>query len=183
LHAYFDPYGLSVLTQKEISSIERQLKSSFRHSSIQEQQNVSTSSMKCKQNALRKFLDSINSTSRPTSSSGKISSIAFTNGIKKYRQLAISFALDEDDGKTTLLFWQQNKHLLPNLASLARKYLATPATSIASESAFSKSAYYGRKERANLQGDTLAQSVFLKDKLFMEKQNTSSIDDASTDDK
>ncbi len=159
MHAYFDPYGLSVLTQKEISSIERQLKSSFRHSSIQEQQNVSTSSMKCKQNALRKFLDSINSTSRPTSS------------------------LDEDDGKTTLLFWQQNKHLLPNLASLARKYLATPATSVASESAFSKSAYYGRKERANLQGDTLAQSVFLKDKLFMEKQNTSSIDDASTDDK
>ncbi|CAF5087028.1 unnamed protein product, partial [Rotaria magnacalcarata] len=65
--------------------------------------------------------------------------------------------------------WKCNKHLLPGLSTLARKYLATPATSVPSESAFSKSAYYGRKERTNLNGDSFCQSVFLKDKLVSEQ--------------
>jgi hypothetical protein len=157
-----------VLTQKEITSIERQLKNLLRHSSTQQQENIPPPAIQRKPDSLKKFLDSIDSTNKSTgSSSGKTPSIAFTNELKKYRQLAINFASDEDEQKTSLFFWQHNKHLLPNLANLARKYLATPATSVASESAFSKSAYYARKERANLQGDILSQSVFLKDKLFI----------------
>jgi hypothetical protein len=44
-------------------------------------------------------------------------------------------------------------------------HISAPATSVESESAFSVSAHYGRKERSLLSPDNLAMSVFLKDKL------------------
>ena len=70
------------------------------------------------------------------------------------------------DGESdSLLFWRTNKNILPLLATLAKKYLAAPASSIASESTFSISANDGRKQRARLLVDNLAMSVYLLDKL------------------
>ncbi|CAF4970539.1 unnamed protein product [Rotaria socialis] len=64
----------------------------------------------------------------------------------------------------SLKFWKKSMSSLPNLAPLAQKYLAVPSTSTKSESAFSTSTYYGRKQRARLSSDNLCFSVFLKDK-------------------
>lgn len=48
MHAYFDPYGVSVLSQKEICSIERRVKNSMRPS-LDEQQRISAVSTKNQQ--------------------------------------------------------------------------------------------------------------------------------------
>ncbi|CAF2702545.1 unnamed protein product [Rotaria sp. Silwood2] len=64
-----------------------------------------------------------------------------------------------------LMFWKQHGVDLPLLSDMARCYLSAPATSVQSESAFSISAHYARKERSRLSPDNLAMSVFLKDKL------------------
>lgn len=63
------------------------------------------------------------------------------------------------------VFWKQYSIDLPLLSDMARCYLSAPATSVQSESAFSISAHYARKERARLSADNLAMAVFLKDKL------------------
>ncbi|CAF4265118.1 unnamed protein product, partial [Rotaria magnacalcarata] len=65
-----------------------------------------------------------------------------------------------------ITFWKAHGEQLPLLKGMAAVYLSTPATSVPSESAFSLSAYVGRKERARLSPENLSYSVFLKDKLL-----------------
>jgi hypothetical protein len=162
------PALYTVLSQKEIGQIERQLRNLNRQSSGVQQ--ITIVSTKRTLTTLDKFLDSIDNDNDPVQhSTNNTSTFTFGNETKKYRQLANSFISAVGEDKTALNFWKCNKHLLPNLSILARKYLATPATSVPSESAFSKSAYYARKERANIHGDNLCQSVFLKDKLISEQ--------------
>jgi hypothetical protein len=62
-------------------------------------------------------------------------------------------------------FWQLHGHQMPMLKAMAQEYLSTPGISVPSESAFSCSAYVGRKERARLSPENLSYTVFLKDKL------------------
>jgi hypothetical protein len=64
-----------------------------------------------------------------------------------------------------LTFWKTHGEQMPLLKAMAQRYLATPGTSVASESAFSVSAYIARKERARLSPENLSYTVFLKDKL------------------
>lgn len=165
-YAYFDPFGLLVMTQKEITSVECQMKSSTRHLFTTDH-NISTKTKNEKHTKMDLFLDSIDDDSHSTQkTSGNPSTPVFTNEAKKYRQLAAAFVSGDYEKNDILSFWRTNQHVLPVLSRLAKKYLATPATSVPSESAFSKSAYYGRKERAKIHGDNLAKTVFLKDKLF-----------------
>ena len=65
----------------------------------------------------------------------------------------------------TLMFWKAFGDQMPLLKVMAQQYLATPATSVAAESAFSKSAYIGRKERSRLTPENLSYTVFVQDKL------------------
>ena len=58
MHAYFDPYGFSILTQKEIGSIERHLKNSIRSLSGEQQLSTIISTTR-KLTPLDKFLNSI----------------------------------------------------------------------------------------------------------------------------
>ena len=62
-------------------------------------------------------------------------------------------------------FWQIHGGQLPLLKKMAEYYLSTPGTSVPAESAFSFSAYVGRKERARLSPENLSFTVFLRDKL------------------
>lgn len=62
-------------------------------------------------------------------------------------------------------FWNQNQVELKFLSKMAFSHLITPATSVASESAFSMAAYLSRKQRSRLTPTNLAYSMFLKDKL------------------
>jgi hypothetical protein len=63
-----------------------------------------------------------------------------------------------------LLFWNAMKNRLPILSQIACGLLVTPATSVASESAFSQSAFVLRKQRMRLAGKTVKKLMFLKDK-------------------
>ena len=62
-------------------------------------------------------------------------------------------------------FWSTHASGLPILSSFARRFLATPDTSVPSEAAFSVSSFIRRKERCCLTPDNLAAAVFLKNKL------------------
>lgn len=64
-----------------------------------------------------------------------------------------------------LIFWKTFGDQIPLLKDMAQRYLGTPATSVRSESAFSSSAYIGRKERARLSPENLCYTVFVQDKL------------------
>ena len=59
-------------------------------------------------------------------------------------------------------FWNKHCKNLPLLASLVRKYSIIPASSVASESAFSVANFIQRKERSSLSSKTLKQSIILK---------------------
>ena len=82
-----------------------------------------------------------------------------------YRKLATEFVSSSFDSYDPIKFWKQNKYLLPNLTLLAQKYSASPSISTKSESAFSISSYYGRKQRNQISSENLGFSVFLEDKL------------------
>ncbi len=62
-------------------------------------------------------------------------------------------------------FWQQHQSRLKCLSKIAYDHLITPATSVASESAFSTASYLLRKQRSPLTPNNLCFSMFLKDKL------------------
>ena len=83
--------------------------------------------------------------------------------IHSYRLVVNKYnARHQPSVSASLQFWQACATTFPNLSAMARKLIATPATSVASESAFSTSAYLGRKERSKLSSENLAASVFLK---------------------
>lgn len=122
------------------------------------------------------FLDTLSHDDDSKQNKKSTTSIAkqVTEEIKSYRKLAMQFVSVFNDNHNPLEFWKQNQLALPYLTPLAKKYLSTPATSIKSESAFSISAYYGRKQRAQLSSTNLSFSVLLKDKLMNENVETMS---------
>lgn len=64
-----------------------------------------------------------------------------------------------------IVFWKKYGDQIPILKQQAQYYLSTPGSSVPAESAFSRSAYIARKERARLTPENLSYTVFLKDKL------------------
>ncbi|CAF2863743.1 unnamed protein product [Rotaria sp. Silwood2] len=85
----------------------------------------------------------------------------------KYFKLAVQQfnAAVQPSTQSAKIFWKAHKDRLPLLTHLAKIHLSACATSVPSESAFSQSAFIGRKERSRITGENLAYSVFLKDKL------------------
>ena len=59
-------------------------------------------------------------------------------------------------------FWNEKQNMLPTLSLLVRRYSIIPATSVASESAFSVAGYIQRKQRASLSPTTLRYLMLLK---------------------
>jgi hypothetical protein len=53
-------------------------------------------------------------------------------------------------------FWYENKFKFSRLVEVVKKYSIIPASSVASESAFSEANYIQRKERASLSSKNLA---------------------------
>ena len=102
----------------------------------------------------------------PSTAGNKRASIA--EEMRSYRLLASKHSTATESENTSLQFWSMQSGKLPILASFARRFLATPGTSVPSESAFSTSSYLGRKERSRLTPENLSITVFLKDKLVHE---------------
>lgn len=92
--------------------------------------------------------------------------VSILNDIRAYRQIVSKFNLKHKlNESSSSEFWTNHAENFPVLTKVMKKFLSTPATSVPSESAFSLSAYLGRKERARLTEENLATSVFLKDKI------------------
>jgi hypothetical protein len=169
------------MTNTEINSIENEIRSIIRqqssNTSIQTsttaasntasvENRSSTGQKSNKKSLLDYFLDTLdneeaNQARKQTSGMAKTLSEEF----RMYKKLATQFISTSFDLYDPIKFWKQSKYLLPNLAMLAQKYLASPSTSTKSESAFSVSSYYGRKQRNRISPENLGFSVFLKDKL------------------
>lgn len=85
---------------------------------------------------------------------------------------------NEYDGSTFEEFWAKKAPKLPILAAIAKRFCAIPASSVASESAFSIANFIQRKERSGLSEETLRSSIMLReqhtfDKMyFVEKNET-----------
>ena len=62
-------------------------------------------------------------------------------------------------------FWDINRFQLEHLYKYAVRHLASPGTSVASESASSTASYLLRKQRSRLASENLSSAMFLKDKL------------------
>ncbi len=59
-------------------------------------------------------------------------------------------------------FWSTHCHSFPRLAALVHRYCLVPATSVASESAFSIAGFVARKQRSSLSSHTLRHLLVLK---------------------
>ncbi|CAF1458616.1 unnamed protein product [Adineta steineri] len=92
--------------------------------------------------------------------------ISLNDELKYFRLAVQEFNAKHRPSTSSILeFWKTHYIQFPLLWNLARVHLVACGTSVASESAFSCSAYVARKERSRLTADNLAFSVFLKDKL------------------
>lgn len=85
---------------------------------------------------------------------------------RRYRLLASKATDSTDDHTSALQFWSMHGGGLPLLSSLARRFLATPGTSVPSETAFSVSSFIDRKERCRLTPENLSATMFLRDKIL-----------------
>ena len=79
--------------------------------------------------------------------------------IKEEFSLYMSKHKDSTDFQS---FWNDNQTAMPFLAMFVRRYSVIPATSIASESAFSVAGYIHRKQRSSLSPSTLRYLMLLK---------------------
>ena len=152
------------MTSSEINLIEDEIKYSIRQSASNAStqtpatshpltttpntnESLSTSTKKSKkQSLINYFLDTLAEDNKDDiklkRTSSKLNKI-LNDEIKLYKTLAAQFVATSSNNYNPVKFWKENKSLLPNLALLAQKHLATPSTSIKFESAFSISAYYG----------------------------------------
>ena len=176
------------MTSQELSSIENEIKIIIRSETLDSQATGHTASSITTATAfshvankkdkatflLNLFLNTLSydDNARQNKKSSTSINKQITDEIKSYRKLAMQIVSISNDNHNPSEFWKQNQLALSYLIPSAKKYLSTPATRIKSESASSISAYYGRKQRAQLSSTNQSFSVFLKDKLVNEKLQT-----------
>ncbi|CAF1541267.1 unnamed protein product [Adineta ricciae] len=168
VYGYFDPMGFSVLIDRERTTVEREIKKlssvtldkSFDQSAVSGESTVVPNATP-EPTTINAFLKSVGHESINTK--GKRATLV--EEIRSYRLLVAKFKDISVDDSAALRFWSTHAVELPLLSSFARRFLATPGTSVPSEAAFSASSFIGRKERCRLTADNLAATVFLKDKL------------------
>lgn len=175
IYGYFDPIGFSILTDRERTSVERQVKALAGRNADKTSDSTQSVIAGNTNQVVSVNHNSISATSalgvfllalgRHESSNSAHKRSTLTEEIRIYRSIVSKYAKINENDDTALRFWATHAERLPLLASLARRFLATPGTSVPSESAFSISNYLGRKERSRLSPENLAISVFLKDKV------------------
>jgi hypothetical protein len=169
------------MTNNEIIAVENEIKYIIRHHTSNSPTQASTTAYSNttssahgslatennhKKSLINSFLDTLNGEDnkeikKPSSTLNKILNEEF----KMYKKLVGQNVSSSFDSHDPLTFWKQNKFLLTNLTTLAQKYLASPGTSVKSESAFNISSYYGHKQCSQLSSENLCFFIFLEDKL------------------
>ena len=160
--------GFSVLTDRERTMVERELK---KLSNAKPDKNLDSTTPSTQSTILHKTTSSLTAVNAFLQSVGHESTnmkdkrTTLVEEFRSYRILASKFMEMDGVDFTILQFWSTHAHELPLLSSFARRFLCTPGTSVPAETAFSVSSFIGRKERCRLTPDNLAATVFLKDKL------------------
>ncbi|CAF3036273.1 unnamed protein product, partial [Rotaria sp. Silwood2] len=177
--AYLDPFTLAEMSTEEINEAEALImreaetfavakKTSSTATATREQlQQPSTTSSSSSINSSKQSSLSTISRFRTSCRSSSIDSAATPKQEKKETPLTlkqelsayISTSRSYEDYQS---YWNEKKTLLPILSSFTRRYNCIPATSVASESAFSVAGYIDRKQRASLLPTTLRYLMLLK---------------------
>lgn len=119
------------------------------------------SGQKKKVSAMEAFLITIGDSTTSTPTLQNRASIV--EEIYNYRLLVDKFSSGRLlTASACIEFWKLYGSTLPSLFNLATKLICTPATSVASEAAFSVAAFTARKERSRLTADNLSAAIFLK---------------------
>ncbi|CAF4268238.1 unnamed protein product, partial [Rotaria sp. Silwood2] len=122
---------------------------------------ISKTSKKPKLTSMEAFLESVGDD--PSQIQTTTSPPTIVEEIYDYRLLITKYnSCHKPLTSSCTQFWKTYGANFPRLFKLAKQFLCTPATSVASESAFSTAAFINRKERSRLSLEQLAATVFLK---------------------
>ena len=111
--------------------------------------------------------DSPPSKSNRSEALGEFGSVESNRSYSRQKiQLECDFYLDKDTtvdhGVQPLEWWNKNKHIYPNVARLAQKWLSVPATSTASERVFSDCGIAVTAKRSCLTGEAVQNQVLVR---------------------
>ncbi|CAF1535435.1 unnamed protein product [Adineta ricciae] len=190
-HAYFDPLSHSLLSESDKRAVEQRVKQTITNGDVNANSQSSTAastSLSAQASARSPIIvDVVNSTTTSTDGSGQkknvtameaflmtigdtaISTPASTKRasiveeIYNYRLLVEKFNHDRRPSISACVeFWKIYQDALPSIFKLAQQLICTPATSVASEAAFSIAAFAAQKERSRLSAENLSTVIFLK---------------------
>ncbi|CAF4309180.1 unnamed protein product, partial [Rotaria magnacalcarata] len=183
MHSYFDPIAFGCLTRREQRECESNLIELDEQladeevidevdvNEIQLQTNTQRKSVESKSSSMNKFINSIGKTFLAPSS---LSSIVKSNKKKLMEEMSVYRSLaqreynsivNDEKYSNPMEFWNMHRSQFKYLYKYATYHLVTPATSVASESAFSTASYLFRKQRSRLTPENLSSTMFLKDKI------------------
>ncbi|CAF1288942.1 unnamed protein product [Rotaria sordida] len=179
-YSYFDPIGYGCLTRRErracevyIIELEEQRGTDEVHdeadvNQMQSQINVQRKAEESKSSCMNKFLNSIGKTFVDSSSATTSNKSKLIEEISVYKSLAqreYNSIISGEKNSNVMEFWDTHRIQLKRLYRYVVHHIVSPATSVASESAFSTASYLLRKQRSRLTPENLSYSMFLKDKL------------------
>ena len=149
--------------------IEREVKKNVNHAADRSNESFATVShtssitvSKAFPSVVSAFLQSV----RHDSHINKDKRSSLVDEFRRYRLLASKATDSTDDHISALQVWSIHGGGLPLLSSLTRRFLATPGTSVPSETAFSVSSFTGLDECCRLKTENLPAIMFLRDKIL-----------------
>lgn len=160
--------GFSILTDRERTGVEREIR---KYGNIGVEKIVETSSTagsnssrvkKSTFSTINAFLESVGHELHIQQEK----STTISDEFRRYRFLVSKLGYSSSEDSSPLQFWSKHGTSLPILSVHARRFLATPGTSVPSETAFSMSSFINRKERCRLTPQNLSSTMFLRDKLI-----------------
>lgn len=159
------------MSRSDRSTIEREIRALYKEKAAGPTSSGSSSinnnsASERKSNYFESFLSSVGK--HQSRHSKNDTTLTIAEELAAYRSLAMreyTDVIEYAKEHNPIGFWHLHGQQLNFLASLARKYIVIPVTSVPSESAFSTASFIGRKERSRLNPGNLAHLTFLKDKM------------------
>jgi len=168
LAAYLDPTTFNFLDDSELTQAEKYIItiSSANNNLLKDKTNQAINNTKIdRQQTINKFFK-FNSLIKHSRFNEKENNQACTSSnlkLKTVKEEIASYKSEICNSELDLSsFWKKNCTQLPLLASLVRKYLIIPASSVSSESSFSVANFIQRKERSALSSKSLKQAIILR---------------------
>ena len=168
--AYLDPFTLNEMSIDEIKVAESLLLDEMKNAkktvnvlrTAQQSSAASSTSKKDSRTTLLSTIQKFKISCNNAVSLGSLSQVPPPSkelSLKEEISMYLSTCKTSNDWQG---FWNDHHRSMPLLASFVRRYGIIPATSVASESAFSVAGYLHRKQRSSLSPSTLRYLMVLK---------------------